>query len=320
MNSNRRSRRVRLTVALSALVLLVETASARAAPPVGAASPATSAAGEEASNHFKRGLQLFDEADYTLALVEFERAYQLAPNYRALYNIALVDMQLGRYADAARTLDQYLRDGGTAIAASRRAEVDKTLGELKFRTATIEISLNVPGAEVMLDGKPIDPARLRGPTVIDAGEHTLRATAQGYSSSDRTVTLAGGDRAAVRLELIAFAQPRASIEAPTHARGVFWPGFVATGALAAGAIVSGVVMLDWRSHLSQLLNTPGSSVSQRDSAANSANTAGLTADILTGLAVVAGSVSIYITLGSDHSSKAPSVAVGPQRIVLFGSF
>ncbi|MBV9946426.1 MAG: tetratricopeptide repeat protein, partial [Myxococcales bacterium] len=55
----------------------------------GATSAAAAQASEDASVHFKRGLQLFDEGDYTLALVEFNRAYQLAPNYRALYNIAL---------------------------------------------------------------------------------------------------------------------------------------------------------------------------------------------------------------------------------------
>jgi len=198
--------------------------------------------------------------------------------------------------------------------------VNKTLDELKFRTATIEISLNVPRAEVMLDGKPLDPVRLSGPTVIDAGEHTLRATAPGYSASDRTVTLAGGDRAAVRLELVAYALPHAPAETPQRARSVFWPGFVATGALAAGAIVSGAVMLSLDSRLTTLKDTPGSSESQRTTTANNQNTAALAADILTGLAVVAGGVSIYLTLGSDHSSKAPSVALSPQRIVLSGSF
>lgn len=321
MNPHRTGRRTRLSFALAALAVFAGALPAQAAPPAGpAATPTSSPAGEEASNHFKRGLQLFDEADYTLALVEFERAYELAPNYRALYNIALVDMQLGRYADAARTLEQYMHDGGSAIAASRRAEVTKTLEELKFRTATIEISLNVPRAEVMLDGKPIDPARLRGPTVIDAGEHTLRATAPGYSASDRTVTLAGGDRAAVRLDLVAFALPRTPSEPAQHPRSVFWPGFVATGALAAGAIVSGAVTLSLDAHLTDLKNTAGSTEAARNSAATSVNTAGLAADILTGLAVVAGGVSLYLTFGPDHSSKTASVAVSPQRIVLSGSF
>ena len=272
-------------------------------------------AGEEASNHFKRGLQLFDDGEYTLALVEFERAYQLAPNFRALYNIALVDMQLGRYADASRTLEQYLHDGGDGVPPTRRAEVTKTLNDLKIRTATIEISMNVAGAEVTLDGKAIDAARLRGPTVIDAGEHTLRATAPGYLATDKTVTLAGGDKASVRLELRAFNQPQKPAEvAKTHV--VFWPGFAVTAALAAGSVVAGIVTLDDHSNLNQLKNNPAATTPQLQNAANSNNSAALAADVLAGLAVIAGGISIYLSVGPEHTAKTPSVAVSPQRVVL----
>lgn len=319
--------RVRLAAMGAGIVVVCAGAPASAAPPAAGTSGAAagapaagSAAGEEASTRFKRGLQLFDEGDYTLALVEFERAYQLAPNYRALYNIALVDMQLGRYADAARTFEQYLHDGGTSIPPTRRAEVTKTLGELKYRTATLDLSLNVPSAEVTLDGKPVDPARLRGPMVIDAGEHTVRATAPGFLASDKTVTLAGGDKASVRLELVAFTQPHQPGETPSHGRPIFWPGFVATGALAVGAIASGVVMINAQSRLDTLKNTVNSDSGQRTNAANTQNVAALTADILTGLAVVAGGVSLYLTLGPDHSPKSPSLGVGLQHVVLSGAF
>jgi hypothetical protein len=308
--------------ALSVLVPLLAAGSASAAPPATAggkpAAPSTATpaggAGEEASTRFKRGLQLFDEGDYTLALVEFERAYQLAPNYRALYNIALVDIQLGRYADAARTFEAYLHDGGTAIAPARRAEVTSSLAGLKLRTATVEIATNVPTAEVTLDGKPLEASRLHVPIVIDAGEHTLRATAPGFQSANKTVTLAGADRASVRLELTAI--PLARAEAPVHARPIFWPGFVITGGLAAGAIVSGAVMLDAQSHLGQLKNDPASDPGQRDSAATRVNSAALAADILTGLALVAGGISIYLSLGPERSPKPASIAVSPQRVVL----
>jgi hypothetical protein len=311
-----------------AVALVLEVGSAAAAPPPSGNTerppPASSPAGsgqssEEASNHFKRGLQLFDEGDYTLALVEFERAYQLAPNYRALYNIALVDIQLGRYADAARTLEIYLHDGGDAIAAARRAEVTTTLAGLKLRTATVDISANVPGAEVTLDGKPLDPSRLRVPMVIDAGEHSLRATAPGYQAANRTVTLAGADRASVRLDLVALLPVRSS-DAPAHARGPFWPGFAITGGLAAGAIVSAAIMFDARSHLNELLNTPGSDAAQRESTASRVNSAAIAADVLTGLTLVAGGISVYLSLTPERAAKAPSVAVSPQKVVLSVSF
>lgn len=317
------------TSAAAALALAFAASNAAAAgpgappppPPSPAMMPPTSTppADGEAATRFKRGLQLFDEGDYTLALVEFERAYQLAPNYRALYNIALVQMQLGRYADATRTFEQYLHDGGDQIPADRRAQVANTLNELRVRTATVDISVNVPNAEVALDGRPLEASRLRGPTLIDAGEHTLRATAAGYQPAFKTVTLAGADKATVRLQLV----PVPTHETPQEkGRTFFWPGFVVTGALAAGAIVSGAVMLDARSRLSTLQNTPGSSASQRSNDANQVNSAALAADIMTGLAVVAGGVSLYLSLRVDHSPKSPTLALGisPQQVAFSGTF
>jgi hypothetical protein len=311
-----------LVMGLASRTAMADPANAPAPAPAGASAGAPiSDAQEEASVHFKRGLQLFDEGDYTLALVEFERAYQLAPNYRALYNIALVDVQLGRYADAARTFTQYLHDGGSAIAPARLNEVNKTLGELKLRTATIEIALNVSTAEVTLDGKPLDPILIKSPTVIDAGEHTLRATAAGYQPALKTVTLAGGDRTGIRFDLVSLTLPNKVVaEGPQEHHRLFWPGFVVTGAAAAGAVVSGILAADAASHLTTLKNEPDSSQTDRGTWANRQNTGNLAADIFTGAAIVAGGVSIYLSLRPDHSQKSTTLAISPRGIGLAQSF
>jgi tetratricopeptide (TPR) repeat protein len=320
--------RVQLASALAVLAFGGIAEDAMANPPGTAGGPALAPlrpvagaqAGEEASTRFNRGLQLFDEGDYALALVEFERAYQLAPNYRALYNIGLVNVQLGRYADATRTFDRYLRDGGEEITPQRKVEVANALSELKLRTATVDVSSSVPFADVSLDGKPIDPTLFHGPTLIDAGEHTFRATASGFRPASQTVTLAGGDAASVRLQLVGLS-PSLAPEPPRD-RGphLFVPGVVATGILAAGGIASSAILLAARARLSTLQNTAGSSESQRTGAANEANAAAAAADIFTGLAIAAGGVSIYLSLRVDHSPRAPSGAIVPQQIVLSGTF
>lgn len=320
-------RRVWLASALVALGCAARAEDARAdspstsgAPALAPSSPAAGTqAGEEASTRFKRGLQLFDEGDYSLALVEFERAYQLAPNYRALYNIGLVNVQLGRYADATRTFEQYLRDGGDDIPPPRKVEVTHSLTELKLRTATVDLSANVPGAEVSLDGRPVDSTLFHGPTLIDAGEHTFRAAAMGFQPAAQTLTLAGGDVASVRLQLTALSSSQAE---PAHEgfRSLFVPGVIATGALAAGAIGSGVIVLVARSRLNSLQSTAGSSESQRASAANEVNAAAAAADACSGLAIAAGGVSLYFSLRVDHSPRPSSGVIDPPKLVFSGTF
>ena len=71
---------------------------------VGLGGPAfgdpSGAAVDQAKAHFKTGTELYDENNFRGALVEFQRAYQLAPSYRVLYNIGQVDMELADYAGA----------------------------------------------------------------------------------------------------------------------------------------------------------------------------------------------------------------------------
>jgi hypothetical protein len=103
-------------------------------------------------------------------------------------------------------------------------------------------------------------------------------------------------------------------------RAVFWPGFVVAGGFAAGAVVSGVVMLVAKSHYDSVENQVGSTLAARQSAASAVNSAALVADVLTGLTVVTGGVSLVLSLRVDHSAKTPAAGTGSQQIVLSGTF
>src|SRR6266478_2010920 len=83
-----------------------------------AASPAALADSktDEAKTHFKNGADLYDENNFRGALVEFQRAYELAPSYRILFNIGQVEMELQDYAGALTAYARYLREGGPDIS------------------------------------------------------------------------------------------------------------------------------------------------------------------------------------------------------------
>ena len=68
-----------------------------------------------ARQHHRRGLELYDEGDFRLALVEFERAYSVGHNFKILFNIGQVHFQLNGYAKARLALEQYLKEGGAAV-------------------------------------------------------------------------------------------------------------------------------------------------------------------------------------------------------------
>src|ERR1700754_3957554 len=62
----------------------------------------------QARKHFSQGLKLYKEGDFDAALVQFERAYAVKPNYKVLYNIAQSYFELRQYVEARDGLTRYL--------------------------------------------------------------------------------------------------------------------------------------------------------------------------------------------------------------------
>ena len=64
------------------------------------ARPARAADTAEANRHFQLGVELYGEGKFEEALVEFERAYEIAPHPLVLYNLAGTNRELSHYEDA----------------------------------------------------------------------------------------------------------------------------------------------------------------------------------------------------------------------------
>src|SRR5690349_19521156 len=145
-------------------------------PAEGAAAPAaapTEAAIREASEHYEAGLELYADGEFKRAAIEFDRAYELVPNYRALYNIGQVRIQLHDYARAMKALQAYLKEGGEKIDADRKKTVHDDLEMLATRTATLGIETNEPGVEVLVDGEPAGVTPMAEPLLLDTGDRRL---------------------------------------------------------------------------------------------------------------------------------------------------
>ena len=298
----------------------------------------------EAKQRFDRGYELYEEGDYPLALIEFNRAYELVSNYRVLYNIGQVCIQLGKYADARRALEEYVGKGGDQLSAERRTAVNKDLVMLGRRTAFLTIGANIENAEVLVDDVSVGKTPLGPALLMDAGVHRVTLRRPGYLPKTEDVTLAGGDNKsiAVTLEL----QPEEKQTIVVREREVVddsaqtWmiAGWATTGALVAGAIVTGMMGKNEASELDQLRGADArdyTDLGQRiDDTKKNASTLFLASDVMTGAALIVGGLSLWITLdppeperpASPGETPAPkpldSVAVGYQdgQISLRGSF
>lgn len=163
-------------------------------------SPA-SAADPEVEARFKSGVELFKEADFRAALVEFRRAYEKSKNPKILYNIAQCEYQLTDYVAALATFERYLKDAASVIDHARRVEVEEELPKLRARIASVTVRTNVPGARVSIDDEPVATTPLSAPIPLNPGPHRILARKDGYAEALQRIEVAGGETPTVTLTL-----------------------------------------------------------------------------------------------------------------------
>jgi tetratricopeptide (TPR) repeat protein len=277
---------------------------------------------EEAGKHFERGVSMYDEADYRAALVEFRRAYEIAPNALVLYNIGETYYQLQNYAAALTALDRYLAESGET--AEHRVEVGKTIDILRSRVGKVEITTNVPGCEITVDDEFVGKTPFAEPVSISIGRRKITAMRAGLPPDTRFVEVAAGDTVKTSLTLVE-ATDRAADATPTLAdeagrRSTFiTASWITTGALAAGGLTFGVLAFSaWH----DLKDARGEFGVSHDDLTQKASRVKLVSAIGDGLgiaAIIAGAVSLKLTLSQSHTHEVHA-SLGPTGIVVGGSF
>ena len=288
---------------------------------------------KEANLHFQRAILLYGEADYRAALVEFKRAYEIAPHVTLLYNLGQTYHQLQNYADALTTFERFLAEGGSA----HRAEVENAVGVLKSRVGKLDIAA-AAGSEITIDDEPVGKAPLGKPVSVSIGRRRVAASRPGETPTSRFVDVAAGETQAISLDAVppraSGASPKSQVAdvpaaprpEPAHSSSrTPWiiGGWALTGAVAAGAVVTGIVALD-RSHAVSTARdrTPATRTDLEDKARES-RTLGVVTDVLIGSSIVLGGISLYLTLSKPPPSAAqtaPRVRFAGNELLLEGAF
>lgn len=285
---------------------------AAAAPPSGAAKPAPASGGSassgapetddakkaEAKTRFQNGLSLYDEGAFDAARVQFERAYALAPSYKILYNVGLVYKQLNEFVGSLKALEQYLAEGGKEVPEDRRQEATKLIESLRKIIASANVNVNVPGAEITVDDAVVGKAPLSGPVMINPGRRKIGAKAQGKLPDNKVVTVAGGDRITVDLNLT----ESVVINQGTDVKPII--AWAATGGLAIGAGVTAFLANGASDDREALRSRRDVTKADLDDALEKQQTLSLVSDILTVATIVGIGASVYLTWFNKPSEKA----------------
>ena len=284
-------------------------------------APPSEASVTEASQHFTKGVQLFKEWSFDAALAEFRRAYQLAPSYRVLYNIAQVNYELHNYVEALKGFRQYLSEGGSEIPKDRQTQVEAEIRKLEGRVGYIEVTANVAGVQVSIDEVPVGTLPLRVPILVNPGTRRVSASKSGYLMTARNVTIAGGDHAQVQLEMNEITQVRVvevkTGNRPERSRTAMWISLAATGALGATSGIFAIMANSAKKDFESQLATYPTTKDQIDEARDKASLYGGLADGFAVGAIVAGGATLFLALSHPSSSSTASASAPPPKRIAF---
>jgi hypothetical protein len=164
---------------LIVLGVLASHASAVAAQP--APEQPGSASIAAAEQLFNEARSLFEKGDYASACPRFEASYKLDAALGTLLNIATCYEKHGRLASAWGRYREVIavatKVGDRARLAIARERADAI--EPKLPKLTIRARSSIAGMVVTRDDVPVDPAVLGVGIYVDAGTHTITATAVG---------------------------------------------------------------------------------------------------------------------------------------------
>lgn len=294
-------------------------------------SEPTPEARKEASERFRRGVQLFQENAFRAALVEFERAYEIAPDYRLLYNIGQVQLQLSDYLSATYSYERYLAEGGADVPEARREDVRKALKILNERVGRVMVKTNRDGAEIFVDDQQLGVTPLAAPLVVNVGRHRVYARAPDGSVASQVIDVAGGDALNVSLKLKADGAQTVVVEEEdspplTKQKKIAIASWAAGGAALLGATLTGILSQgkidDRKAELKRELPDQKKLRSLGDSASRLA----LTTDVLGVLAlggIATGVVLWVMDDGAGHETpQAGDIAfdMGPFGVQARGAF
>jgi tetratricopeptide (TPR) repeat protein len=186
------------------------------------------APGSSAKALYEEGVDLTNQKKFKEAEAKFLQAWALQKSYDVAANLGEVQMQQDRPAEAAVYFTYALANFPASGKKDKRDWIDGRLTAAKAKVASLAVTVNVPGAEVRLNGRPAGTAPIEGEVYAAPGECTLEVTAPDYQPFTQKLRVAAGTAQKIQVVL----------EAPKKS---LLPAVVAGGAGVA-ALVTGVAL------------------------------------------------------------------------------
>jgi hypothetical protein len=199
--------RIAVLLAMGSLAAGFDARAQGGAPPSGAAAaPAAngSTVGDTltgaAKDDYSAGKQLVTDKDFGGALMRFTRAYEQSHDARILLDMATCEQSLQHAARTISLAEQAL-GAGPALSPSETARARELVNALQGSVSRIRMTVNQPGATILVDGKPVGQTPLGGELAVDLGTRQISVTKPGFREFSTSMTANFPGHAALDVKL-----------------------------------------------------------------------------------------------------------------------
>ncbi len=154
-----------------------------------AATRAQSNEQEELQKRFQEGKVLFDQKKFAEARVKFVQACAILETTNCPKNLALTEIELSMWPDAANHLQQWMDDPRTK-GDPVRSEIERVFTDTKTKVGEIDLDVDL-GARVRIDGKLVGTSPITKPIFVAPGDHEVEANWSISSKSSKVSLFAG---------------------------------------------------------------------------------------------------------------------------------
>jgi hypothetical protein len=167
---------------------LSATSAAQSGPPVDADTPQIS---DRARQLYVDGMKAAEAKNWAVAHTAFLEAWKLGEHYQIAANLGSMEIKLGRYRDAAEHLAIYLRKAPQDKVKDRMRAM-AFYEEAKKKVGTVQVTVNVNGAEILVDDKVVALSPILDDIFVDPGPRSIKVRMQGYKPMETAIEASAG--------------------------------------------------------------------------------------------------------------------------------
>lgn len=180
---------------------------------------------------FRLGNSALKESQWRQASERYREALALWDHPAINYNLALALLQLDQPVETYKRFEAALKYGAAPLDADKFEQAQRYRTLLEKQVARLELSCDVAGAVVKLNGQQVftGPGKYQG--MVRAGTVTIVASKEGFLTNEQSPSLAGGETRRLELTLLA------TEEAVEYRR--LFAAWIPFAVLGAGVAVAG---------------------------------------------------------------------------------